>query len=508
MKVDAHTIRPGTVLDADLCIVGGGPAGITLAREFLGNGKRIVCLESGGVVPEDSAQVLNEGEFVGAPYSGLRRTRHRQLGGTACVWNTPVSGEAGAKYLPLDPIDFAPRPDLDRDGWPFDAAHLAPFYDHAQRMCGLGPFDYGATRWGDASDVFAPPDARVRRAVYQFGPARPFTHTYLEEIAASDEVELIHHATACGLEHDAGRSVTAIEVGTLEGNRFRVRSKLFVLAAGAVENARLLLVSREPGREALGNGHDWVGRCFMEHPRDRSLTLIASDPELYATSAFYDRHSAIDGTVIGGRLAVEAKAALDAGLVNGSVTLLPLARAPGRAAALLRRLARRVAGRQTGPPVGYGWSAVSRPERLYMGFQILLNVEQLPHRDNRVVLASTKDALGVPRAAVHWRWSAEDHARLEKLRNVFAEALGAAGVGRIETSGDAVPDPNAHHHAGTTRMHVDARHGAVDADGRVHGTDNLYATGGSVFPSSGFANPTLTIVALALRLAEHLKGRL
>jgi choline dehydrogenase-like flavoprotein len=135
-------------------------------------------------------------------------------------------------------------------------------------------------------------------------------------------------------------------------------------------------------------------------------------------------------------------------------------------------------------------------------------LEQRPDPENRVVLARRRDCFGVPRAELHWRWRAEEQAALEKLRTFLAAELETAGLGRVEIRPGQRPDPNAHHHSGTTRMHEDPRYGVVDGDARVHGTDNLYVTGASVFPSAGFANPTLTIVALALRLADHLKQRI
>jgi len=510
MKCDAERLRDGTTFDADLCIVGGGPGGITLARELIGLPTRVIWLESGGLQAEESAQILNDGEFIGAPYAGLRQTRHRQVGGTTRTWNTRLNGELGAKYVPLDPSDFEPRPGVEHIGWPFDYEHLEHFYERAQVVCGLGPFEYDGSHWCDEQATFALPDSRIRRSVYQFGPASAWSEASLREVVASDNVRLLYHATAYALKTNGRqRSVASLEAATLAGNRFRVNAKAIVLAAGAIENARLLLVSREPGREAPGNEHDWVGRCFMEHPRDHALSLTPRKPDVYAEAAFYDRHTAPDGTLIGGRIALDSRTIVEERFVNGSVTLLPLMRETGRGVRFFRGLAARVVGRaMSEASVGYGWSLKPRPDRIFQGFQLLLNTEQLPHPDNRVVLSGSTDRLGVPKPEVHWRWRTQDQTQLERLRGLIAEAITAAGIGEVETSMDCPPDPNAHHHAGTTRMHEQPHLGVVDADSRVHGMDNLYITGSSVFPAAGFANPTLTIVALALRLADHLKQRL
>ena len=156
---------------------------------------------------------------------------------------------------------------------------------------------------------------------------------------------------------------------------------------------------------------------------------------------------------------------------------------------------------------GYGWPRIGRLSQRLGASRLLVNLEQRPHVDNRIVLGTSRDFLGVPRVELHWRWRAEEQAELERLRTGVAAWFGAAKLGRVDIGTGVAPDPNAHHHAGTTRMHADPGRGVVDADGRVHGTDNLYVTGASVFPTSGFANPTLTITALSLRLADCLKQR-
>ncbi len=167
MRRDAHEIRDGAVLQGDICIVGSGPAGITLARELIGHSACVICLESGGLEPEGSAQTLNDGAFIGAPYAGLRQTRHRQAGGTAHTWNTPLNGEIGAKYVPLDPCDFQLRPGVVHSGWPFDRAHLESYYQRAQEVCGLRPFVYEGDRWCKEESTFPLPDTRIRRSIWR-----------------------------------------------------------------------------------------------------------------------------------------------------------------------------------------------------------------------------------------------------------------------------------------------------------------------------------------------------
>jgi choline dehydrogenase-like flavoprotein len=487
---DALLMPDGSRLDADVCIVGAGPAGLALGRELAGLDASVIILESGGLASDREAQELNEGDTLGDPYDGLRATRHRQVGGSTTLWNTPVGNGFGAKYVPLDEWDF--------EEWPFDRSHVLPFYERAQTLCGLGKFAYDGDDWADESRplLHLPLDLLATR-IYQLGRESAFSQGCMDSLRARN-IRLCHHATVVGLATNA-RRVTAVRVSTPRGHRIDITPKLVVLACGAIENARLLLVSGGGGRSAPGNAGEWVGRGFMEHPRDYSLKLIPQSRDLFGRAAFYDVHGARGGTIVGGRIGLQEHALRTNHVPNASVTLLPRLRKPP---ALVRRLTGR------GPDGGYGWSRVRHPTLVFDGFRLVVNMEQRPHAENRVVLARENDALGVPKAELHWRWSDEEQAGLERLRACLSSWLGAAGVGRLVVAPGVRPDPNAHHHAGTTRMHDSARHGVVDSDARVHGMENLYIAGASVFPTAGFANPVLTIVALALRLADHLRQRL
>lgn len=501
MELDARRLAEGACLDADLCIIGAGPAGIAVAREFLGRDIDVLLLESGGWEPDERVQRLNEGRVVGDVYAGLRSTRHRQIGGTARIWNTPVGGFIGAKFVPLDPWDFDRRESEPLGEWPISPGDLHPWYRRAQVVCGLGPPGYGAADWPDPDRPPLPLTGELLASrVYQFGRGRPFTETYPRQIRESSNVRLMHGATVCRLAGDgAGRRVSEALFASRPGWWHTVRARAFVLAGGAIENSRLLLLSELGG--------DMVGRCFMEHPRDHALTLRPRSEDLFLRAGFYDAHTAPDGTVICGRLALTSHAVRNLGLPNASLTLLPNRRVvpspSGLAGKVLSRLRELV---ERPHPAGYGWSREPAPTRVYDGFRILVNFEQRPHPGNRVVLGPDLDDLGSPRAELHWRWRAEEQAGLERLRTSLVKSLEESGVGRVGVDTGQAPDPNAHHHAGTTRMSRDPAFGVVDPDCRVHGMENLYVAGASVFPTAGFANPTLTCVALALRLAAHLEG--
>jgi choline dehydrogenase-like flavoprotein len=499
MEVDARTL--GTqALDADVCIIGAGPAGLILARELATRERRIVVLESGDRHPDPAAQALNEGTTGGDAYDGPAATRHRQAGGSIHMWNTWFDGAVGGKYAPLDAIDFEARAWWPLSGWPFDRAQLEPYYARARALCGLESGPDGNSGGDDPGrlrlDLGPGP---LTTDVYQFGPSRRFIEGHLGEIQRARNVLLCLNATVVELEpaRDSRTIVRARAAGGT-GRALRVAAKAFVLAAGGIENARLLLLADRA--HGLGDASGLVGRCFMEHPRDASCRLVPADPRLFERCGFYDLHRGADGVRMG-RLTFSDAARRQQQLPAMSISLQPLPRELrwGTAESLRRRVLGPRQRRRT------DWAGA---RRRFAAFELLVNLEQAPDPENRVALAVERDRFGLPRAAIHWRWSAFDRENLARIHAIVAPELERHGLGRVEVAEAGPPDPNAHHHMGTTRMHRDPRQGVVDEHARVHAISNLYVAGSSVFPTGGFANPTLTIVALTLRLAENLGRRL
>jgi choline dehydrogenase-like flavoprotein len=481
---------------ADVCVVGSGPAGLTAALELGAAGRTVVLLESGTFAPSTRVQELNEGVCEGEPYEGLRATRHRQVGGTPNIWDVEVGGKRGAKYVPLSARDMA--------DWPIGRDDLDPYYREAQELCGLGPFDYGAERWAaEGRRPFDPAGTGLTSGVYHFGDAGRFTRVLPDRVRCMETVRLMPGATVVELLAEAGgRAVRGVRAVGPAGERHVVEARRIVLACGAVENARLLLLAG-PGD---GSGSRWVGRGFMEHARDFSLVLVPVSPGIFARSAFYDVHEPEEGIRVGGRLAVaeDALEALD--LPNASMTLIPRSRSRrGLLERGLRWAHRSLTGGRSGR---YGWSETPAPARAFDVFEIVLNLEHGPDAGNRVELGDRRDRHGNPLPRLVVRWTEEEQARLERLRARLQAWFADADLGRLQVTPGRRPDLSAHHHAGTTRMAAIPARGVVDSDGRAFGTENLYLAGASVFPSVGFANPTLTVVAMALRLARHLDATL
>jgi choline dehydrogenase-like flavoprotein len=521
---DARELANDQEVETDLCIVGAGPAGISVARELLGSGVRLCLLESGGQDPERRVQRLNRGQSVGYPTYLLHRSRMRAFGGTTRHWWEPEGWAA----RPLDPIDFEPRAGIPYSGWPFDHAHLEPYYPQAQSICQLGPCDYDPGHWADQARTPVLPLRTADVETTMFHRGSESFEGYYQELARSANVTLFLHAAVVDLatDEDSNR-VDRVEVRRDDGSRCFVRARLFVLAAGGIENPRLLLLSRRVHRRGLGNERDLVGRFFAERLSARTGYVTAARPGLAAQVGFYDVH-AVPGTRVQGALRVTDAVQRQRHLLNCAFFVAP--RSAKMTAEAVRSLATLVKARRRQPlPEGMlghlrnvvtglddlAAFAVDRARRADDARRVLVlrvQGEQAPNPDSRVTLGTRRDALGLPMARLDWRQAASDRASIRASQQVVDAALRAAGLGHVELMlGDEHPPAlieGNYHHLGTTRMHADPGQGVVDADCRVHSVRNLYIAGSSLFPTYGCSNPTLTVVALALRLADHLKKQL
>lgn len=462
-----------------------------MSRALSSAGRSVMLLESGAGRASRRAQLLNAGDTVGERYKGLTATRHRRLGGTVNIWDVDLNGDPAAKYVPLSPRDLKP--------WPIDFDELRPWYAQAQDLCGLGPFAYDADRWASAERTpFDLGGTGIESAVYQFGPALRFTRDLVDELRRNPHVTVAPRCTVVGLEVDrSGRTRGGVHVAGPRGGTSVVTARAVVLACGAVENARLLMLA------GVGEGRAWLGRGFMEHARDFSLVLEPTDRGAFAGAGFYDLHTAPDGTAIGGRLTTTAQAQAEFDLPHASITLVPRSRPVPTRGVLARARRRWLSRGGRSSSSRYGWSAHPAPDQAFDAFNLVVNLEHLPARENRIELADSTDRFGTPLPRLHLRWSDAEQERLERFRRLLAGWFDEAGLGRLRVIPGHRPDLSAHHHAGTTRMGLNAREGVVDPAGRVFGAENLFVAGASVFPTAGFANPTLSIVATALRLAAH-----
>ena len=283
----------GQIVEFEVCIVGGGAAGLTVARELAGHDFSVCLLESGGLHEDEEAQRLSSGTTIGNHQISLG-LRQRQYGGSANRWCIQIGeGELGVRYAPLDEIDFERRDWLPYSGWPFGKAQLDPFYARAHQLCGIGPYSYEFKDWEDSRTPRLPlPEHEVCTNLFQFGPRSVFTQEIPCALNRTANVTTYLHANVVGIEtDDVGQSSTRVKVACLNGNQFSVTAKYFVLAAGGIESARLLLLSDRVQPSGLGNHNDLVGRFFMVHPQFHHDRFTPISPRLFDQARLYDLHT-------------------------------------------------------------------------------------------------------------------------------------------------------------------------------------------------------------------------
>ena len=506
------------MLEGDLCIVGAGAAGITIARELANSRLKVLLLEGGGFDFDPQMQELYRGEIVGQPYYPLQAAALHYFGGSTGHWAGWCST--------YEPIDFEKRDWVPHSGWPITRADLDPFYARAQKVLDLGPYKYDAADWknGDADRVSLLSDSRVVwTKMWQFSPPTRFGTKYRDEIVNSPNVHLYTHANVVEVEaNDELTAVRSVRIRTFDGKEYRARARRFVLACHTIQNARLLLASNRQARTGLGNANDLVGRYFMEHFEMPAGELALARPELTKTKLY--GLDFVKGTPRG-ELALSPAAQRENRILNGTASVE--SGTYGEAVkstfqfidtTMLNAMRAWEKGGKKGPhPIAVALGATATapptkgPPRFY---HLTTRQEQAPNPDSRVTLSAEKDALGMPRARLDWRVTELDKRSMRTFYQLLGREMGRTGTGRVQIRDWLLSDDRTWpsfisggwHHMGTTRMSADPKQGVVDANCRVHGLANLYIGGAAVYPTAGAVNPTLTLVALSLRLADHLKS--
>ena len=495
--IDARTIPDGTVLTPDVAIVGGGPAGISLALALADAPFSVALLESGGMNFNPAIQDLYAGTDTGVTYLPLASSRLRFLGGSTNHW--------GGWCRPLDLVDFDERAWLPYSGWPFQRKEIEPYFPRAQALVEAGPFIYDdAPNWiGNTGPALNLAKGGVYTSWFQFSKTRDdilpthFGQRYADDLKRAPRLSLYVHANVTGLRlsHDAGR-LDRLDVATLTGRRCTIRPKITVLAAGAMESARLLLASNDVMGTGIGNGNDLVGRFFADHPIPRdTATLVIFDGAIadYYFNPLTTANGAILRATFAPREAYQRSNAMTGSLttVENPVKLDELGQAAVSA---------------TAEAIGVDASNAK-------AFSLGCGMELAPDPNRRLTLTNTRDALGMQRLELQMRISDSDFAHYRTTLKELGRQLLAAGTGMIRLDREARNEwlsviDWGNHHMGTTRMSDDPKKGVVDANLAVHGVPNLFVAGSSTFPTYGASNPTLNLIALTLRLADHLKGLL
>lgn len=525
MFADLASSKISSEIVTDIAVVGSGPAGIALSRQLASFGRTVSLFESGDTDYSAAAQELNDGIDVRGRNNYLGSCRIRAFGGTSFHW--------GGWCRPLDRIDFQKRDWIAHSGWPIDHDTLAAHYSAACRICDLDADTFDLASWSGrrAQSAFPLPPERFVSSYFQLSKPTRFGEKFRDELAKSERIKVYVNATVRSIElHPDGRSCDRLILMHPDGSQVPVRARRFVIACGGIENARLLLLSNSVMAAGIGNDRDLVGRYFMDHPAFTSGRLAATDGDLQV--GLYEHESAqrVRGfaTLVPSdelcaalqipRFNVELLPELDStrknlGKLKGSYWSIADSIKKGNFVDEIQpNLSRFMSIITDGSKYAIGEILHSKPK---VGQADLRNhLETSPNPDSRVTLdRDGKDRFGLAQARLDWRVAPADFRGWTRGLRRLAEDIGAAGIGRVKLEQDEMSDFNAldyetsYHQIGTTRMHDTAAAGVVDRDCRVHGLDNLYIAGSSVFPTCGHANPTLTIVALSLRLADHLRER-
>lgn len=546
MIISSHDLTPSNLEGIDVCIVGAGPAGITLACELDGSGLKVMLLEAGGFRANADALDFYRGTAA-QPHPDPTQYRRTAFGGTTTLW--------GGRCVPLDPIDFEPREYISHSGWPVSYAEVAQYYPRALQYCDAGKFDFtvagSLAKPSPTIGGFDPGGLVVADRIERYSLPTDFGKRYRERIARSPDVTAVLHARCVRLHKRAGDdAIGAVEMVDRAGRRQRLTPRAVVLACGGIEVPRLLLASDPEGR-GLGNREDLLGRFYSCHFEITCGRLFANG----AAVAFNFERTA-DGVYCRRQLGFSEDVQRQHRLLNmvfrlhfsdyadwrhGSAVMSAIYLARSTLPAEYRAILQHNRP-PSGPPqrlaharnvlrglpqlckFSADWLFKMRLARRRIpytlvpnadgSFPLEFNSEQTPCASNRVSITGDADRHGLPRVHIDWRLCASDIDSAHRGFLLLRDAVNAHSGSRLELDEEVLQrrisdaPPLGGHHLGTARMASSARRGVVGPDCTVFGLPNLFIASSAVFPTSGYANPTLTIVALAVRLARHLRQEL
>lgn len=511
----------------EVCVVGTGPAGATVAAELASTGIHVVILESGARERRDDVDELTAFENVGrARKEDPWMVRNRLLGGSSHTW--------GGRGAPFDEIDYEHRDWVPMSGWPFDHETLAPYLERSAPHLGLA-FGDG---FSDERFYEVAPRARHRHSAdprlirpffWQFSldpkPSYPFEYRRFGrgvESRLGPTQTLVLGATALYVRPtDNGDGVESVVYATPDGTQKELRATAIVLCAGGIDNTRILLSSDTVVPEGLGNTHDQLGRYLMDHPRGSTALFPIEDAAVLRERL--GRHN-VRGHLFrtGFRLSPDVQrserlvnAAAWLGeeiaeddpwdalrwMIRGGRSRVGSLRAISRNLDLVALGIRDFFVRHTGVP------------RKYSRLRLDVMCEQVPDPESRITLSERTDRLGQRIPRIDWRSHPDEMRSVRRLTELVVEQFYETGmpVPVLEpwvATAQTLPEEwtDVAHPTGTTRMSERPEDGVVDPDGQVHGVDGLFVTGSSVFPTAGHCNPTQMIVALSVKTADAVRA--
>lgn len=530
-------INESALVKTDICIIGAGVAGITIAREFINKNVDVVLLESGGFESTEETRGLLDGKNVGLRYD-FENSRGRGFGGTSLMWDADLGeGKIGVRLRELDAIDFEQRDWVPNSGWPFGKNHLNPYYEKAHKVFQLGPYTSDPEDWEDPVSTPKLPfrSNNVKTTIFRFARNSVFSNDYRKEIEASKNVHAYLNATVLKINTtENAAKVKSVVVVSPNGKRFKVQAKYFILATGGLEVPRMLLNTDDVVKTGLGNQYDLVGRYYMEHPHLWTGSYFPSNRNIYKQAGLYKIHTR-NGISVMGKLMLNESVQRREKLLNFTTSIHPDPLLGVYQAGQSFRALMGSGGRKSSKELlkhskfvlnnlNLSSSEIMRKvarstrEEWYdsnikaFGFKLNIMAEQEPDPESRLTLDRERDRLGQRKLALNWKVNSNDMRSIRRAQEILDEEMRKSGLGTVHvelSDSDTVPSDihGGFHHMGTTRMHRNPKKGVVDENCRLHSTQNLFIAGSSVFPTVGFANPTLTIVAMSLRLAGHLNDK-
>jgi choline dehydrogenase-like flavoprotein len=459
------------------CIIGTGPAGITIARHLAAAGVSVTVLEAGADDISDESQDFYKGKVTGDPYFDLDITRLRYLGGSSNHW-------AGWCRL-LDTFDFEERSWIPNSGWPIRRSDLKPYFDQTVDTLELGTLRRNIAISDDIDWI-----QLVKSPAVRFG------EKYRAEFDAAPNIALVLNTTVLNLNGD-GKRVSSAALWSNGSPAGEISADTFIVCTGGLENSRLLLWSNEVSNGGVVPQSKALGKYWMEHPQFEPADAILFDK---SAIEFDETNEAF--------FSPSQSAMARLGIMNFGARLIQMP---------YHGIKEAVADLACVAPAASEWVASGLGAHLRCAAQIYLAFEQAPYETNHIALSSSeKDAAGVPRMVLNWKKGELERKTMVAGLCLFGETLARRDLGRLRfeewvlNNQDYPTDQElaGHHHMGGTRMGTDPNISVVDANQKVHGMDNLYIGGSSVFATSGHANPTTTIVCMSHRLGDYLSTQL
>jgi choline dehydrogenase-like flavoprotein len=448
----------------DYCIVGAGPAGITLAIKLAKKNKKILLVEGGGTEISHESQSLYEGEVVGDEYLSLDTCRLRYFGGTSNHW----SGVCRT----FDEIDFLSRPKFHLYEWPIEKSDIDKYLTEAFNILEINNIkpDKKINNW------------HIKKVHFEKSPPVRFKDKYFDQIKNSNNIFLTLNTNCINFETN-GKLITKV---VLKNNfEKKIKSENFILSTGGIENSRILLWSNELSNGEIVKNTSSLGKYWMEHPNfDVGEAIFFGKDKFDYFNDF---------------LVIEDQKKIDLGILNNRI----------RFKRSQTSLEKNILELSCYAPKLLKFLKLNREK--ICGSVIQAVWEQEPLKENKITLSKKLDYLGVPRTKLYWKKTENDLINVKKSLEVFASTFIRENIGRIKiypyvNNGNFPSSDNlaSSHHIGGTRMSDNPNNGVVDKNCKVHGQENLYILGSSIFPTGGYTNPTLPIIQFALRLSEHL----